>query len=83
MRVTGRKLVPKVERMESLVWSGYTAAQQKEIKGQALKTVNKYCTKRDVILQTQARKELAIKTNRQLYYHTYEQIGSGKNFVYL
>jgi hypothetical protein len=36
MRVTGRKLVPKVERMESLVWSGYTAAQQKEIKEQAL-----------------------------------------------
>jgi hypothetical protein len=41
MRVTGRKLVPKVERMESLVWSGYTAAQQREIKGQALWIVNK------------------------------------------
>jgi hypothetical protein len=56
MRVTGRKLVPKVERMESLVWSGYTAAQQKEIKGQALWIVNN--TKPGVILQKQARKDL-------------------------
>jgi hypothetical protein len=81
MRVTGRKLVPKVERMESLVWSGYTAAQQKEIKGLALWIF--YYIKRGDILQKQARKELAIilKTNRQLCLQTYEQIRSGKNLV--